>query len=159
MPAAPIIPYQRAGLPPPRPPRNPLRGALASRISSTANHNPAPVKADTYASTAKKAVSKSSSNAEHLVKMARAAPATSPSAIVKMHKAETGRPQREKGKASSCTVHGPSRKQVLTQFPLGVPPPRVEFQMLQRNANAVLASHQSTLRVKSGELAYVKSEN
>jgi hypothetical protein len=94
--------------------------------------------------------------AEQLVELARAAPATSPSAIVKIHQDQSGpsSSQRKKGAMPAFTTHGPSRKQVLVQFDAGVPVPAIAFDVVQRGVQRALIEHNSTLRVELGEQAY-----
>ncbi|RXW13360.1 hypothetical protein EST38_g12494 [Candolleomyces aberdarensis] len=153
LPVAPIVPFQRAG-PPPRPPRSALR-PTPRRIEAGGGRKPAPapIPAATYAATASRAPKAPTAKAVDLVYLARAAPAASPQAIVKIHEEQTGNANRKKGK-SSFTSHGPSRKQVLVQF--GGPDccPSIAFVEVQRGVNGVLAQRGSTLRVESVDNAY-----
>ncbi|KAJ2911569.1 hypothetical protein MD484_g8846, partial [Candolleomyces efflorescens] len=153
LPGAPIVEYQRAGPPPPRPPRNPLRGKPVPRASS-AVPNPPPAKAGTYSAAASKPKSSRKSQAEHLVQLARAAPAASPSAIVKIAQESSESTRRKKGKTPKYTIHGPSRRMVLIQFKLGEDVPTLDAHQLRTGVNKALVQSQSSLRMESGDFAY-----
>ncbi|RXW13362.1 hypothetical protein EST38_g12495 [Candolleomyces aberdarensis] len=153
LPAAPIVPFQRTG-PPPRPPRSSLR-PTPRRIEARGGRKPAPapIPAATYAATASRAPKAPTAKAVDLVYLARAAPAASPQAIVRIHEEQTGNASRKKGKPS-FTSHGPSHKQVLVQF--GGPDrcPSIAFIEVQKGVNGVLVQRGSSLRIESVDNAY-----
>ncbi|RXW18695.1 hypothetical protein EST38_g7170 [Candolleomyces aberdarensis] len=106
-----------------------------------------------YAATASRAPRASQAKAVNLVQLARAAPAASPQAIVRIHEEQSGQAKRGKAK-STFMSHGLSWNQVLAQFGGEAGCPSTPFATMQQEVNKALIQQGSTLRVQSVENVY-----
>jgi hypothetical protein len=87
--------------------------------------------------------------------LARAAPSTFPTVIVKIHKDITGSLSKKKKANPSYMSHRPSCKQVLITFRVKeIEITQLNFAVLQRDLNSGLEKGNSALRIKVSKIEY-----